>query len=1025
MKKMRIVEIVFYPVITVIVVFMMLIGIYSTISAMEIKKEVVNSEANKSNEISNIKVRANLNSDFYIKTIKDEINAGDVASFNLYLKITGSNTILKNAKLEIILPNAKYLNFKQNLDELIIAKVKPTLKNNRLVWDFKSLKAGVMDKIVLKINTANGISPDGHKVMINGQFSADNLVDDNDKTDVIKDSADIKIKANGKLAATNYFKNVLDTNFISPSQGDEAIWEFSLSVPKLASGSKYLKEGSIIKVEYEIDKFITYQGVANKTPQPTTISKNNDGSTLLVWEFKAPQYELQDQDLKHIFEQNFQLQLYFPIDIPQFQIVTNKVVGSVVFFDETNAVSTSLKSSIIVLSSNPSAIASNGSSWAISGKSPIDSVGGVSGNNQDIKVYDSALLGFGISANMGLADSATYGPTKYYLTYDVDDHLDIYSFYSGDFYYRPNSKFPAGLQFKKELIYDIYVKYGTKNNQEQDYSLFLENVTPGKWYRNFNTKGKHISEIQIRFHANDQTMFKEKLVPAGLFTTNLSLYFSIEKNYVGPVVNRIKDVEITEGWDGDNYGRPDYGEDKTPWPAAYKAYWGPYSAQVMPMPTGETKVARTGIKFSNTTGNLIEEGHNVLNVSITNDVASIANLNAPFESYILLPIGCYLEDEQEQAGNYIIIKESDNYQNTKQQLVKVIWSNTKLLPSTTLNAFINVNISNKITNVFKIKVDSFIGNQDFIVHKITSQPSLIDSFKIKDVEDLNNNGNSDEYIVSSGNEYVTNGKHILEVSQSSLVNKKQNYEFNEVNLNEMITYQFILNNASNDNINKLILVDVLPSLNDKSITTLENRNSKFSLQLKGPIIIPQEWKNKVVVQYSTSLNPKLAGLIDKNTTYYDNMNKFQDNKEASEAVWLNEDEIVDWSKIYSFKIESKPDIDYLKCSSAIIEINMITPGLNGLEPSLLDKSINKEQRAAYNSFAIATNDSQAVELNKYGVSLRLDDGINKDKPNQGNVVSKPTAKDKANKIIKKNKLLESKIPNTGMNNNIFIINLFL
>ncbi|MDR3215066.1 MAG: hypothetical protein LBT75_02145 [Bacilli bacterium] len=1011
MNKKRIRIIINYAIL--IIIFVIFIGALEdncTINAQEYKQEIVNIDENKENIMKNNSrsvVNNAFRGDFCIDAAKLEIDAGDIANFNLYLKITGSNTEFNNAKLEIVIPKEQYLSFKQNLDELIIAKVKPTLKNNILVWNFKKLNAGIMDKLVLKIKTENGLSPNGSKVILNGTFSADNLVDDHNKQTKIKESAQINIKSNGKLATTNYFNKVLDTSYIAPSQGDVGIWDFSFSVPKLSYGSKFIKEGSTIHVEYRLDKLIEYQDVYGNTPKPTKIQKNDDGSLSLIWEFKAPSYELQQKDAKHIFEQNFQLKLYFPPTIPQFQIVSNTVTGKITFFDDTNVSSTSLNSSIAVLISNPNIIATEGTPWTIKGSSPKDAVGGVSSNNQDVKVYDSALLGFGLYTTMGYADNALWGPTKYYIDYEVDDHLDIDKFYSGDFYYRPNSKFPGGLPIKKDVVYDIYVKYGTKANHDQDYSLFLENVRPQKWFHNINTKGKHISEIQVRFHANDKNNQGEDCVPAGTFSTNVNFYFTIEKGYVGQVVNRVKDVEMTRIWGADGYLIMDYGNGTNDWPELMSRHFGPYSANIMPSPTGETKVARTGIGFSNTTGNLIDPGHNTLKVSVTNDAASIANLNGPFESYILLPIGINLENDIANDSNYQISKVSDNYHNTNQQLIKLTWSNKRLVPKSSINGEINVQVTKQLTDSFNIKVFTYFNDQDFIVPKIDGIANAMDTYKVKDIDDFNNNGNRDEDIITSGNNYIFNNNNILEVSQSISTTHDKNVSFASVVPKSDVTINLLLNNNTDINISKVVLIDVLPSLNDKGLSIMENRNSKFNLTLKGPIVIPKEWENKVKVQYSVSKNPKIAGVIDQNTTYLSKMHVFADNAEAENVVWLNENEVTNWQDVYSFKIESNKDINFLRGTALAIKLNMSTPGIDSIDPNLLDEKISKYQRAAYNSFAISTNNSQVVEPNKVGVALKL-----KADPIKPNIPNKP------NDLNTKK---HSQIPSTGIDHKLIYL----
>lgn len=54
-------------------------------------------------------------------------------------------------------------------------------------------------------------------------------------------------------------------------------------------------------------------------------------------------------------------------------------------------------------------------------------------------------------------------------------------------------------------------------------------------------------------------------------------------------------------------------------------------------------------------------------------------------------------------------------------------------------------------------------------------------------------------------------------------------------------------------------MDVLPGIGDLGIVDGTNRGSAFTPTLKGAIKLPQEWKDKVDVYYSTVQNPERSG----------------------------------------------------------------------------------------------------------------------------------------------------------------------
>ncbi|HEM1609687.1 TPA: MucBP domain-containing protein, partial [Listeria monocytogenes] len=171
----------------------------------------------------------------------------------------------------------------------------------------------------------------------------------------------------------------------------------------------------------------------------------------------------------------------------------------------------------------------------------------------------------------------------------------------------------------------------------------------------------------------------------------------------------------------------------------------------------------------------------------------------------------------------------------------------------------------------------------------------------------------------------------------------------------------------------MVLMDVLPSENDLGITDNSERGSKFNLELTKAVAIPNEWKDKVDVKYSTAKNPKRAGVLDKHTIYPTGSEPLVDNAEATEADWLTASEVQDWSKIYSFKMELKEGIEWIPGKSMKIQFDLKTPKKNQIDKGFLNQQTKKEDRAAWNSFAVAVNNSQVIEPAQVGVAL--DDSV--------------------------------------------------
>lgn len=144
----------------------------------------------------------NYSGDFSINAQKDVIESGQTVNYNVYLKITGPNTSYKNAKLVINLP--KNGEFNQSLNDLKIAGVTPSYNkaSRQLVYTYPTLNSGVVDKVILKISTKNGYTPNGTKLEVTGEFSADNL------SEKVTEQAETSVNATATTALSNDFTSV-------------------------------------------------------------------------------------------------------------------------------------------------------------------------------------------------------------------------------------------------------------------------------------------------------------------------------------------------------------------------------------------------------------------------------------------------------------------------------------------------------------------------------------------------------------------------------------------------------------------------------------------------------------------------------------------------------------------------------------------------------------------------------------------------------------------------------------------------
>lgn len=890
----------------------------------------------------------NYSGDFSINSQKDVIESGQTVNYNIYLKITGPNTSYRNAKLVINLPENG--EFTQALNELKIAGVTPSYNKTtrQLVYTYQTLNSGVVDKVILKLSTKNGYTPNGTKLEVTGEFSADNL------SEKVTEQAETIVNATATTALSNDFTKVENSINNNPSQGDIGIWSFNLNIPKKSTGSLFIEEGKKIIIEYTLDDKLDYLGVAGDTPEPTKIEGQK-----LTWEIATPTY-LEQEKATSLLNKTFQIRTFFQTTIPNFATVQNKAVATTSFVTLADSIIDTSNASVSVSASDPATIPPTiGSVYAPAHRGPVDADWGIATvtGNPDIKAYDSAKLGFSLMLNSAMNDSPSYDFLYYDVYYNMDDNLKLDYFRSGDFYFKPNINYPGWPKLKKSPKYNLLVKYG----DDTDWTTLKEDVELGKMYSRKDLgipDDKHVSKIWLHF----------TYAPAGMYGADLSFFTTVKEGYVGEVRNSTQ----INMYGADSQGYIHYHDETNPWPENWQKYAGDRTAQIIPQPIGKNKFVQGSVAFDDTDGNLINIGDNSVSVNLESNKASISRLTGPFEAMVLLPSGVKMKNTDQEGFNVSVL--NSNYQNSGRQLLKVKWDKKTLLPAEKLTAKINVSVSKDTPSNMSIEMFGFLQDTDFNVPEVTGTPTISDTKMEIDSDDINRNGNSEESRITSGNHYILNTSNHLKISKKAKGNRDKEYSgLANATTNSIVSYQLLLENDSDEKIANMVLMDVLPSEKDLGITDNSERGSKFNLELTKAVAIPNEWKDKVEVTYSTAKNPKRAGVLDKHTIYPTGSEPLVDNAEATEAEWLTASEVQDWSKIYSFKMELKEGIEWIPGKSMKIQFDLKTPKKNQIGKELLKQQTKKEDRAAWNSFAVAVNNSQVIEPAQVGVAL--DDSV--------------------------------------------------
>ena len=189
-------------------------------------------------------------------------------------------------------------------------------------------------------------------------------------------------------------------------------------------------------------------------------------------------------------------------------------------------------------------------------------------------------------------------------------------------------------------------------------------------------------------------------------------------------------------------------------------------------------------------------------------------------------------------------------------------------------------------------------------------------------------------------------------------------------LGGQISYRLKFSNIDGHAITKLTLLDVLPTVGDLGITDNVDRESKFTPVLTGPITLNN---SNLEIKYSTSSKPSRQLLNNSVANWPAGAQKLQDPSGAESPTWLTQDQVTDWSKIRSFTITLKSGQTIKAGQATTIEFTMQAPKRTDLTASqlqtLLNPSAAETSRAAWNSFAVTTNNLLPVEPTRVGVVL--------------------------------------------------------
>lgn len=910
-----------------------------------------------------------LNMDIDISPYKETVESGKAAMYNLVFKTTGSQKEYHNAQIVIDLPINDYTGFTQDLAELTIAGEVPVYNEEKhtLTYNFDTLKTGQTYDVMIKVDTKNGYIPNGTELEAKASFESDEREKVQDEA-VVTVSASSAISVNKKFTGTIWEDN--EWKEAPPKPDRITIWEIKVEIPKKDIGQMYLKEGSKIIVTDTLPDGLTFEAAPYGVRQ--------EGNKL-IWEFDAPNLDQQDNAEDSLFTQTIEVWLRTKIGTENtFQ--KNIADVEAVFVDDSVNIENA-EASIPIYQSGSNLKPGHGEYYIPLHAGPVNGEGvnitEIEGStlddlNPNPTVYDDALLNFGIDI-MPLPEGALYDFERLSYKYHIDPNLIFDGIVTpGNWVYDPYfSYYPSSPQevpiekLERNPEYDIYAEV---NGQR---TLLIENAEDERYY----------SREDFGLDTNDAVTNIEyyfTYAPAGLYSKYLGYYhFKVKEGYVGSVENYYT-ISGRGGhdyrWNGQPYYKPVNFTYNSKTDIDYPDWGRPRQVQIVEKPENAFPIATVGVSLEDHNKDEVVYGPNRMEVTLDNRSTSAYSMNEDLEAVVLLPIGVKVSDTPNEAysnsngGTYEVI---DNYNGTGRQLVKFTWDEEYLRYGDSLKAWIDVEIVEGNSSSLKFDVYGFSGDEELRVPS-TSGTSITDTILQTDEDDLNGDGVTDQPRLKSGNIYTIRGEYDLQTEKrvkGELDNDWTN--FGQTVPDGTIDYKLKLTNTTGKDITTMTLIDVLPSVGDLGITDNIARGSQFTPLMTGPITLPAEWEGKVNVYYSTAKNPERDDLI-RHTKYPETTTPLSNPEGAESPNWMTESEVIDWNAIHSFKIELIDGETWIQGVDMEVLFSMKAPEANDVEASLLDKNMEPKERAAWNSFAVATDHGQPVEPAQVGVYMNYE-----------------------------------------------------
>lgn len=953
--------------------------------------------------------------------------SGDTALFTINFKVSGSRYDEADrwpATLSFNLTGNANGHLKLKTDVLPeVAGVKPTVSDGKVIYTFQKsdLKAGQSYSFKLAVNTDNGYINHATALELAGSFK------DNTGYEV-KASSYTQIAANTSASISTTFLGAKNGSLnTAPGRGDTLAWRISYSIPN-KTGLNFLDPNQKLQISYLLQDGV-YDGITDPDGNLTYVGTN--GKTI-TWEIPTPSIEAQAASLAS--GQPLVTGSFIVYTKPSSRWSANEVITNMATLtgknlqNNTISVSSSATGQIgQVINGN---VNSNGDVLYPNFYGPKDGEGNM-GLNSLTTVYDTASLLFAsqyFTGTDGIATTDQYnssgrrvrrninsgtfngsiingllneGLQKSVVHYDIDPHIIIKT-----------------LEFSTPWL-QLYVSEGSTSYPSgvapgTMATLYVRNTETGA-LRTINKYVTKTGQIPLSYFGVKDN---ERLVSADfsiqyedtsqlINTKTAGAVFmrgGVEEGYVGKATVTTQAYIITK--DGTKYVHYSTTNQKTD--NGEFSPIGPRSIQVIEK-SSSIPIGRTDVSFAqhaldgetviqkNSSNRVVADFYNVTNSPIA--------MKSPTVLSVLLPKGVTVDSANsdikmylvnDRTGQETLLERGTSAGNwagaftykqtlknktsvdTGQQYVKFVMGEAQggLQPGYHLRGEINVNIGDVASPVTLKAYGASYSGQMYAptgYNLITDKGSdnVSDGQAYREVADLFGDGNL-KVAVASERAYSLSNYDNLKTEKEVKGDLDSSYSsLAHASLGGQISYRLKFSNTDGQAITKLTLLDVLPTVGDLGITDNVDRESKFTPVLTGPITLSD---SNLEIKYSTASKPSRQLLNNSVTNWPSGAQKLQDPAGAENPTWLTESQVTDWSKIRSFTVTLKSGQLIKAGQTTTIEFSMQAPKRTDLTASqlqtLLNPNTDEKTRAAWNSFALTTNNLLPVEPARVGVVLQ-------------------------------------------------------